>query len=78
MSFKRYCSDTFETGIVPSGWFLGHENILRNRYIIVNQMYQWIDDNITGRWCVKLNNSTTVLIYFEFEEDMVAYKLRWL
>ena len=59
-----------------------YRNLFQLEKIEINHFERcdWINENSNGLWRLRFINRRPShwLIYFEFEEDMVQYKLRWL
>lgn len=44
-----------------------------------NEIHEWLDENIKNKWSVfGISGFIGCEIFFEKNEDMVAFKLRWL
>ena len=61
--------DKKEIKIISDEWF----KVTYNRSIVVDPLSRWIDENCTGKYMFWIASW-----YFENEEDVVAFKLKFV
>lgn len=62
-----------------TGW--GLSELLEKENITSDEYYKWMTNNLKGKWVEKgitYLNTISFYVFFEFEEDAMAFKLRWL
>lgn len=55
--------------------------LLEKENITSDEYYEWMTNNLKGLWVEKgitYKNTISFYVFFEFEEDAMAFKLRWL
>ena len=55
--------------------------LFKKENITSDEYYKWMTNNLKGKWVEKgitYSNTISFYMFFEFEEDAMAFKLRWL